>query len=128
MVEFKCEVCDYVTNKKSSYTNHTKSKRHNKNLKKHNLGKKKERKKHNFDNDTSANNTIEAISGRKKCTYCDKSITYKNLSSHHKRCNDNPFNNDIVKLLEKQLKEKDKMLKEKDNTLNNLIALIQEMK
>ena len=105
---FHCEFCDYITSKKSSYKNHTESKRH----------KNKQK--------TTQNNAnyAQLCSSKYSCEKCEKYFTDRaGLWRHKKTC---------IKSLEDEISIKDKnalvihLLKQNMKLQNSLIELSKE--
>lgn len=94
MVNYKCDLCNYNTNKKCNYNNHIKSKKH--------INKIKENNNDDIvlkysDNDNDTDSIYY-------CEYCSqKFLRLSNKSRHEKTC--------IAKLYEEKLKEKDLLYK-----------------
>ncbi|QKF93853.1 zinc finger protein C2H2-type protein [Fadolivirus algeromassiliense] len=125
MVEHKCELCDYKTNKKSNLDRHLQI--HNKNIKiieSTNISQ-------SYPKDIS-NDSCELV-----CSYCTKTFTKAcNLSRHKKSCSekkmllDNMENKEKeinAKLKEEELNNKMKELNNKIKELNNEIIHLKEI-
>lgn len=93
MPEYKCIICEYITDKKSNYNNHIQSKKH------------KEKEQHVSENILIKSETI--LINAYNCQYCNTAFsTSGNLSRHRKIC-----------IEKKQLIEKNKMLEENTKKL-----------
>lgn len=135
--EYSCIACDYVTNKKSNYCKHIKTKKHLQNVQIIQKMKKKYKK------ETKKNTKIFM------CENCCKTYTYKSgLSRHRKKCEDQeqsdneyidddtyhnmntssfknePNNDDIIKLLVQQNKTH---VEQTNNALNLVQQSLNEM-
>jgi len=106
---FRCKICKYKTDRKSSFDKHT-------------LTAKHIRKVANLQNEANvaqkvAIKTREDVSIRYECPFCSKFFRSRGGKNKHiKKCSNNPHIKDKVKFLEKQLeleKERNKKLEEK---------------
>jgi hypothetical protein len=130
-MKFNCTFCNYLTNDKSNWTKHIKSKKHNKNSNKINktttspsatppphlgqtsivLGIKS---KYNEQNNKNKNIKVY------KCTYCENDFSrLDNLNRHLKSCNEKKSKHDLLEMeykiykTEKENEMKIKLLEEK---------------
>lgn len=124
MVRYECKVCNFVTNRKSNYQRHIKTKKHFNNL----ISKE--------DVNDEKNNNQEMIMTQKtpkkifECEECGKLLSKKcHLYRHYKTCKKKKslienYNQIINKLIDEKDKSKNKLLAEKDKQIDKLIETL----
>lgn len=93
--KYKCDSCNYSTNRHFDYKRHMNSKKHMSNLTKYTLLKNNGKSYQKYDDSYQKYENISSgVDGqknktktKKKCDYCKKYISYSNFSKHMKVCN-----------------------------------------
>lgn len=111
MVQYICELCNYITNRKYSYDVHLQSNKH-KNIYKSN-------KKSKVNNNSNNYNKNEKSNEKYLCRYCNNIfIRLSNRTRHEKIC--------MARLYEEKIKEYENKLKEKENETYTLKKILEE--
>ena len=114
--KYKCELCDYSSDRLFSYNRHLKSKKHLSNLNAH----IKSQNAHKMSKVKSDNN--DNISTQILCKYCKKEfMKASNKNRHEQTCNKKEFLNYELKIkeLEMIIKNKDEIIKAKDEIISS---------
>ena len=112
MVEYHCDLCNYVTIRLSSHRKHQNTKKHQERatFEPSQKGGKKEVKRR--------------VNMKDNCCYCNKKLSKKNIYRHYKVCKKKKQQEEIKdKLIEQLLEEREQLLKDKNNDRKALTKL-----
>ena len=107
MIEYMCDICNYKTDRLFSYNRHIKSKRHKTTIAQFDLQKNEDKMKINEDNCTE-------IGNYRKCHYCNKNFSKKNIRRHQNNCKNN--------------NKKDKLLNDANSKIDELLKEMKDFK
>lgn len=112
MEKYKCDVCDYVTNKQFCYKRHINTQKH-------------KEKQIEISNNTKQEDSI-ILSELNKCMFCHKFCTTSSgLSKHQKKCLKHREMTLKIENLEKELLNRENIIKDKERTVCELIKTLE---